>query len=669
MDKTDGIIRDLKDENAELRSQLVECQETLQAIQAGEVDALVVQSPSGDRIYTLKDAEHPYRVMVETMTEGAATMAADGTVFYCNQQLSTLLKVPLNRIMGASMVNYVAPSDLTAFQSILSNAKNGTGRAEIELRNTEGIAIPVLVSAKTSIGESGKVISLVVTDLSEHNRTEQIITSERFTRTLLEQAADAIVVCNSEGTVIRASAKALKIIGIGMLGWHFDRAFEQFYIVPTAGEPDIPGSRRMHLSIAALVQGKVPEKGEVELIIKGRIKQSFILNFSPLKEENNITGYSISLTDITERKKAEEELKDSEERLRSVLDKSRDVIVRFNLQAGCYEYVSSSIKALIGYSPEEFADMDGQTALTMVHPDDLTILQTARAQALETGQAEAEYRQRHKNGDWVWVSNLMLVVKDSTGRPLFRSSNIRDITESKRGEDELKHYSAELEAANKELEAFSYSVSHDLKAPLRSLDSFSRAILQDYGDKLDTQGKDYLDRIISASKLMSDLIEDILSLYKVTQAPLNRGEANLSELANDVEAELRRVYPESNAEFKITPDLKADGDRNLLKLALDNLMGNAFKFTRKVSQPVIEFGMKKENGLSVYFVRDNGVGFNMAHADKLFKPFQRLHSAKDFPGTGIGLASVQRIIHRHGGKVWANGKPGQGATFYFTLSE
>jgi light-regulated signal transduction histidine kinase (bacteriophytochrome) len=231
----------------------------------------------------------------------------------------------------------------------------------------------------------------------------------------------------------------------------------------------------------------------------------------------------------------------------------------------------------------------------------------------------------------------------------------------------LKSRTKELEASNRELEAFSYSVSHDLRAPLRSLSGFSQAILEDYSNKLDSKGQEYLEHIRTSSQLMGRLIDDILTLSRVTRSSMNREKVNLSKLAEQVADELKRGQPGRAVEFRIKPDIEGYGDENLLKLVLDNLMGNAFKFTAKTDHPTIEFGHTEENGEGIYFVKDNGAGFDMQYANKLFTPFQRLHSEAEFPGTGIGLASVQRIIHRHGGRVWAEGKVGKGASFYFTL--
>jgi light-regulated signal transduction histidine kinase (bacteriophytochrome) len=239
--------------------------------------------------------------------------------------------------------------------------------------------------------------------------------------------------------------------------------------------------------------------------------------------------------------------------------------------------------------------------------------------------------------------------------------------ERQRTEEALKQRTLELEASNKELESFSYTVSHDLRAPLRTMDGFSQAVLEDYADKLDEDGKKWLRGIRGASQRMAQLIDDILGLSRVVRAGLRLQKINLSEIAKSAAAELQASQPERRVEFRIAEGLEAHGDPNLLRVALNNLLGNAFKFTSRCPQAVIEFGSIERDGERYYFVKDNGAGFDMTYSDKLFKAFQRLHAASEFPGTGIGLATVQRIVQRHGGSVYAEGKPGQGAAFYFSL--
>lgn len=233
--------------------------------------------------------------------------------------------------------------------------------------------------------------------------------------------------------------------------------------------------------------------------------------------------------------------------------------------------------------------------------------------------------------------------------------------------DSIQQRTTELAAVNKELEAFSYSVSHDLRAPLRSMDGFSQILLEDHFEALDEEGRDYLGRIRAASQRMGKLIDDLLSLSRVTRSEMRREQVNLSRMARGIASDLYQTDPDRDVKIKITPGMVTTGDSHLLEIVIDNLLNNAWKFTQNRLPANVEFGYTYMNGETAYFVRDNGAGFDMAYAGKLFGAFQRLHTMSEFPGTGIGLATVQRIIHRHGGRIWAEGEVDKGATFYFTL--
>jgi signal transduction histidine kinase len=226
---------------------------------------------------------------------------------------------------------------------------------------------------------------------------------------------------------------------------------------------------------------------------------------------------------------------------------------------------------------------------------------------------------------------------------------------------------AELTASNRELEAFSYSVSHDLRAPLRAIDGFSQAVLEDSVQKLDEQSRTDLQRVRIAAKRMGELIDDLLKLSQTARAEMLREPIDLTGMAAEIAAQLSATSPERDTRFTIAPGLTLVGDRGLLRVAMENLLGNAWKFTGKTTAGVIELGAEQQDGQNTFFVRDNGAGFDMKYASKLFGPFQRMHENSNFPGTGIGLATVQRIIRRHGGRIWANAAVGHGATFYFAL--
>jgi signal transduction histidine kinase len=237
----------------------------------------------------------------------------------------------------------------------------------------------------------------------------------------------------------------------------------------------------------------------------------------------------------------------------------------------------------------------------------------------------------------------------------------------KKNELELERKNHRLALVNEELESFSYSVSHDLHAPLRSIDGFSQALLEDCSSKLNREGKDFLNRIRASTKKMAKLIDDMLTLSRITRKKVNYSEVNLSKIANTIVKDLNTMKDKRKVKFKIVPNLTAKADAGLMRIVLENLLGNAYKFTRKSDDAKIEFGVTNVNGDRAYFINDNGAGFDMNYANKLFIPFQRLHSEYEYNGTGIGLAIVQRVMHLHNGRVWAEGEVRKGATFYFTI--
>ena len=382
-----------------------------------------------------------------------------------------------------------------------------------------------------------------------------------------------------------------------------------------------------------------------------------------------------SCVDITERKRAEEALRESESRFRQLAESLPQLVWTCQPDGPC-DYLNRQWVEFTGV-PE--AQQHGFGWLEQLHPDDRAPTVAAWEATVASGSDfRAEFRIRRHDGEYRWFDAQAVRLRDAGGHTVKWFGANTDMTERKRAEAEIRKLNAELEqrvrertaeleAANKELEAFSYSVSHDLRAPLRGIDGFSRILLERCSAQLDDEGKDSLQRVRAAAQRMGELIDDLLTLSRATRAELRRTTVDLTALAGEITAELERAEPARKVHWMIAPGLTATGDRQLLRVVLDNLLNNALKFTSRQAEARIEFGAMESGKGCAFFVRDNGVGFDMTYAGKLFGAFQRLHATADFPGTGIGLATVQRIIHRHGGRVWAESEVNHGATFYFTL--
>jgi PAS domain S-box-containing protein len=341
------------------------------------------------------------------------------------------------------------------------------------------------------------------------------------------------------------------------------------------------------------------------------------------------------------------------------------IVVTWNLGA----------KRIKGYKDEEII---GQSFTRFYTPEDLATgkplrgLKTAR----EEGHFEDEGWRVRKDGTRFWASVVITAIRDESGTLLGFAKVTRDNTQRRIAEQALQQAKNELEqrviersTANRELEAFSYSVSHDLRAPLRHLMGFSQALREDYADALDEEGKTYLKHIEESGQRMEGLIDELLKLSQLTTGPLEISEIDLSKVAHEIVAELEALNKDRKIEFIVGDTPPISGDLTLLRVVLYNLLENAVKFTMRTDTPVVEFGTSVQAGRVVYYVRDNGIGFDTKYADRLFGPFQRLHAREDFAGTGIGLATCQRILRRHGGRIWADANSGQGAKFFFTVGD
>ena len=376
-----------------------------------------------------------------------------------------------------------------------------------------------------------------------------------------------------------------------------------------------------------------------------------------------------------ERQRAEQALQVSEARYRRLFETAQDGILILDAETGQIMDVNPFLVKMLGYPQENFVgktlweigtfkDSDAsKSAFKQLQNQGYVRYEDLPLEASDGGQVDVEF-----------VSNVY-----SVGERKVVQCNIRNITRRKEAEAKVRSLNAELEqrvqdrtaqteVLNREWEAFNYSVSHDLRAPLRWIGGFAKALDEDYGGNLEAEGQQFIQNIRASAEHMSTLLDGLMEVSRFSRMELRRESIDLSAVVRGLAAKLQLSAPARKVEFVIAEGVTANGDPRLLKQVLENLLGNACKFTARRDIAHVEFGIAPQNDGSVtYFVRDNGAGFDMAYADKLFGVFQHLHSVKEFPGTGIGLATVERIIHRHGGRVWAEGAENTGATFYFTL--
>lgn len=426
----------------------------------------------------------------------------------------------------------------------------------------------------------------------------------------------------------------------------------------------------------AAIEGVDVKHTEIEVLTPGGEMITLWGNASPLFDsEDNVRGSIAAFLNISEQKNLQKRIAESEERLR--LAQKAAEIGTWDWELGTNKLIwSDEIKEIFGLEHNDFGG-DFDSFVKFIHPDDYDFVVESVNSSLKEGKDyDIEHRIIRPDKSIHWVRENGDVIRDHNGKPVRMIGIVQEITERKKVEEKiislnhsLLRQTAELSAVNRELEAFSYSVSHDLRSPLRSIDGFSQALLEDYQFLFDKEGKDYLCRIRNATNRMADLIDALLKLSRITQHQLDLEKINLSKLSDSIINELKTDNPNRDVKIKIQDDLVTIADKHLVQIALDNLISNAWKFTSKKEKGFIEIGKTIREGEESFFIKDNGAGFDMKYASKLFVPFQRFHSNEEFEGMGIGLGIVSRVINKHGGKIWADSRVDNGSTFYFRLQK
>jgi PAS domain S-box-containing protein len=526
---------------------------------------------------------------------------------------------------------------------------------------------------ETYYDDDGKPLRSVgtVQDVTERKLAEEAFMNlSQKNELILNAAGEGIYGTDTEGNITFVNPAAAKMLGFPIEELIGKNSHHVFHHTKADGQPYPISECPLYKSLR---EGGI-HRGENEVFWTKAGKKFDVEHVNtPLLEAGKVVGAVVVFSDITERKLVQEALRHAYAYNRSLIEASLDPLVTI--------------------SPEgKITDVNAATEIVTGHPRNELIGTDFSDYFSEPEKAKAGYHQvfevgfvkdyslniRHKDGHLTPVVYNASIYRDEKDQITGVFAAARDITKLKAAEmalhelnDKLellvKQRTSQLEAANKELEAFTYSVSHDLRAPLRAIDGFSAAVMEDYGNKVGEDGKDYLQRVRNASQKMSTLIDDLLSLSRLTRGELNKTSANLSNIASDVIKILREAEPDRNVEVNISENMMDEADPHFMEIVFTNLLNNAWKFTSKKEKAKIEFNFTEKDGKKIYYIRDNGAGFDMQYAAKLFQPFQRLHTVEEFPGTGIGLATVYRIIKKHGGEIWAEGKVDEGATFYFTL--
>jgi len=635
--------------------------------------------------------------IIQIFNVGAERMLGYTAAEVMNQITPAEISDPQEVIARAQALSLECGTEITpGFEALVFKASRGIEDIyELTYVRKDGTRFPAVVSVTALRDAQGSIIGylLIGTDNTARKQAEEaLLKAGALQRAIFDSANFSSIATDAKGII--------QIFNVGaerMLGYTAAEVMNQITpaeisdpqeIIARAAALSLERGTTINPGFEALVfkaSRGIEDIYELTYVRKDGTRFPAVVSVTALRDaQGSIIGYLLIGTDNTARKQADDALRKNEAQLQTIIENLDEGVVVSALD-GKLLHSNHAVRELHGYvNPDEsrrhlseFAETFELSGIDGTHlaKDQWPLARILRGERLRG----VEVRIRRIQTDWHRVFSYGgTLVQDAGGQPLMAVLTISDITERRQAADVIRQLNTDLErrvierttqlqTANNELEAFSYSVSHDLRAPLRSLDGFSQALLEDYADKLDAEGQNYLARIRAGSQRMGLLIDDLLNLSRVSRGEMTRDLVNLSKMANEVADEMRASAPERAAEFVIAHGLVAETDPRLLRIVLTNLFGNAWKFTAKQPSARIEFGVSDEDGEKAYFLRDNGAGFDPAYSSKLFGVFQRLHEGVDFPGTGIGLATVQRIVQRQGGRVWAEGKVDEGATFHFTL--
>lgn len=646
---------------------------TLLTNSANSAKEITINKKSADQLH-INTPQEQLDFILQSSTEYALIGAyTDGQIFLWNKGAQCIYGHPPEEAVGKANISLLfTKDDLTKLNEVIDIILRGNkweGTLTQQRKNGEKFSARLIITPQLN-QKNGQIsgILIISNDITNEIRlAKELDTNHTYPQTLeekfhslLEAVPDATMIVDEHGKILLVNTQTEKLFG-------YDRNTLAGKPVETLVPKRFQNIHPRHRQRFAIEPQVRPMGIGLDLYGLRADGHEFPveISLSPLQtKEGNLTVAAIR--DVTRRQRAEK-------KFRGLLESAPDATVVVD-KLGIINLINSQTEKLFGYGR---AELVGQT---------IEILVPKRLRKKHSKHREGYYEEHpfrpmgvglqlfglRKNGTEFPLEISLSPLESEDG--LLVSAAIRDITDRKQVEEDikqlnqdLKQRAAQLEAANKELESFSYSVSHDLRAPLRSIDGFSHILIEDYGGQLPPEGIGYLERVRAAAKRMAELIDDLLNLARVTRSPLQLKLTNLSAMVESISNSIKEENPQRNVALSIMPDLMVSGDPHLLHIALENLVSNAWKFTSKKEYALIEFGQQSKTSERTFFLRDNGTGFDMAYVNKLFGVFQRLHSVSEYPGTGVGLATVHRIITIHGGRIWAEAEEGKGATFFFTL--
>jgi len=617
--------------------------------------------------------------LLQNSSQPFAIIYRGGRISMCNAAFRNLLGYTEEEFTEIANINSITPLEWAEYENDNINKLLQTGepvRFEKEYIRKDGSRIPVEIFLHMSKDLSGELqfFYSFATEITERKRAERTLkeSEERF-RKVADSAYEWIWEIDETGLYTYCSAAVEMILGYKSDELVGKKHYYDLFLSENRED--------LKAEVTKIFSKKNAFHG---LINKNLHKNGTIVTLktsgSPVvSTTGNLIGYIGTAQDITLQQQSEEDLRRLSERLLMATKSAKIGIweLDYATQTTIWD---DTIYQLFDIIPGQEVDYN-EVWRKRVHPKDLIEYKKLEQEAIVgDGKIDSLFRVILDNGSIRYIKVDAILQRDSTGKPSGLVGTNYDITtiklaeEAIRGlneklEQKVKERTESLEKANKELEAFSHSISHDLRGPLRTIDGWSLALVEDYYDLIDDRGKVFLGRIRNGAQQMGLIMDAILKLFRIVRAELLISKVNLSEISQKIISDLKLQNPDRKVKVIIQPDLIIKGDAVLLNLVMVNLLNNAWKFTSTKPEAIIEFGKKEIDNQTVFFVNDNGVGFEMKYASKLFGAFQRMHSDKEFSGTGIGLATVKSIINCHGGKIWAETKVNQGATFYFTLKE